>query len=196
MVPALNPNLLTATALLELDKRLPAETPLRELLVVGGFALQIWGIRSELDEATDVDYIGSPVTDIKGLIDAIGFEFGLGNGWLNNDILLSVDDSISELEVSTGKLEFVDVSNNLKHFKLKVATLDTLLRLKLIAIDTSVIAGNLDVRQKDIPDVERVISRLNLKPKQLRSLLDDLADRDLVAEPDEVMRLLNNSLFW
>lgn len=60
-----------------------------ELNVIGGFALILEGIRVRSDY-TDIDYIGSRLPDkIREKIDEIGAEYGLGRGWINNDVLLS-----------------------------------------------------------------------------------------------------------
>jgi len=190
MVPELKPELLTARALLELDRRMPTQSQKLGLYIVGGFALQLWGVRTEVDEATDIDYIGSSVAEYRNLVNAIGFEYGLGNGWLNNDILAPTEDALEMLEASTGRLEFIAVPSPLVNFDLYVATLETLLRLKLIAIDTTLIANDAGSRSKDLKDTVRLISTLQLNQSDVRMVLEDLGDRMFVADPKAVLAAL------
>lgn len=193
MVLELNPELLPARALIELDRRIPAQPQKLELYVVGGFALQIWGVRRDADEATDIDYIGKAVTDFRGIINSIGFKYGLGNGWLNNDILAPTEYALEMLEASTGRLEFVAVSSSLLNFDLFVATLETLLRLKLIAIDTTLIVGDVGNRGKDLQDAVGLVAALKLDRAGVRRVLDDLGDRMFVADPEAVLAALDRA---
>lgn len=193
MVLELNPELLPARALIELDRRIPPQPQKLELYVVGGFALQIWGVRRDADEATDIDYIGKAVTDFRGIINSIGFKYGLGNGWLNNDILAPTEDALEMLEASTGRLEFVAVSSSLLNFDLFVATLETLLRLKLIAIDTTLIVGDVGNRGKDLQDAVGLVAALKLDRAGVRRVLDDLGDRMFVADPEAVLAALDRA---
>ena len=80
---------LVTQALFALDAILPPWPHKVQLFVVGGYALQLAGVRKDPTEATDVDYIGQTFTgETRAAIDEIGLRFGLGKGWLNNDLLL------------------------------------------------------------------------------------------------------------
>ena len=97
-------------ALEELDSRLlKLGVKPFDLKVVGGFALMLENIR--LNDYTDIDYIGKPLDNsIKEIVDSIGLEYGLGRGWINNDVLMSGFD-LDDIELSTGKLEFKHVTD-------------------------------------------------------------------------------------
>ena len=132
-----------------------------ELNVVGGFALTVQRVR--MSDYTDIDYIGATLPEeLREIVDEVGIRYGLGRGWINNDVLLAGSD-LKELELLTGKLEFVHA------FDLRVITVNVLdkrclLRMKIIAIDTSFAeldAGGGFARFKDFDDVLLLMDSLN-----------------------------------
>lgn len=151
-------------ALEELDDRLADMnvTPF-ELSVVGGFALLLEGIR--MSDYTDIDYIGDEFNSkVKDIIEEVGMKYGLGRGWINNDVLLT-DSCLEELENTTGSLKFS------KKLELKVITVNTLdkkclLRMKVIAVDTSYagmsFGGGEFTRQKDFNDIKLLSENLGM----------------------------------
>ena len=142
-----------------------------ELNVIGGFALILEGIRVRSDY-TDIDYIGSRLPDkIREKIDEIGAEYGLGRGWINNDVLLS-GSSLEEIQYCTGKLRFTH------KFDLRVITINSLdlrdlLKMKVIAIDTSYMGielGGEFTRTKDFKDIQDIMEMLGFNMKDLVAL--------------------------
>lgn len=109
-----------------------------------------------MPDYTDIDYIGKDLpTEIKEIIDQIGMEYGLGRGWINNDCLMSGND-LEGLEFSTGKLEFIH-KFDLKVISINALSKECLLRMKVIAIDTSYSGlefGGDFSRIKDFPDIK------------------------------------------
>ncbi|HEU5223029.1 MAG TPA: hypothetical protein VFU07_05035 [Candidatus Lumbricidophila sp.] len=152
-------------ALRELDRELPPLAPGQEpveLNVVGGYALIIRGVRKNLSQLTDVDYIGAALpTQWQETIDRIGVQYGLGRGWVNHDIMLS-GTTLSDMEAATGPLAFQPFETSLTHFRVNVATPETLLRLKIIAVDTALTAVELGgefTRARDLEDIARFESQ-------------------------------------
>ena len=109
---------LVTKALRRLDKSLPAGFPSMRLKVVGGYALQVLAIRTDPAEATDLDYIGQPLpATVKERVDEVGLQFGLGPGWLNNDVLLSGSNDVEDIELATGRLRFVNFdAEGIEHY--------------------------------------------------------------------------------
>ena len=155
-------------ALEELDEALfKKDVAPFELNVVGGFALMVQSIRAS--DYTDVDYVGPTIPDwLKELADEIGLRYGLGRGWLNNDVLLAGND-LEVLEKTVGKLEFSHA------FALKVISVNALdkeclLRLKVIAVDTSfsaVLVGYEFTRFKDFEDIRLLMESLDYSVNDL-----------------------------
>lgn len=141
-------------ALEELDNRLlKLGVKPFDLKVVGGFALMLENVR--LNDYTDINYIGKPLDNsIKEIVDSIGLEYGLGRGWINNDVLMSGFD-LDDIELSTGKLEFKHVTD-MNVIRLYSLDKECILRMKIIAIDTSYMSaestGSFD-RSKDFKDI-------------------------------------------
>lgn len=158
-------------ALEELDNRLyKLGVKPFELKVIGGFALMLEQIR--MDDYTDVDYVGKPLpNDIREIVDSIGKEFGLGRGWLNNDVMMSGME-LEDFEYSTGELTFHHVAD-LNVISLYALDLECILRMKVIAIDTSYMGAENDgdfTRAKDFKDVKMLMERLGMS---LHQLVDD-----------------------
>lgn len=139
-----------------------------ELKVVGGFALLLEQIR--MNDYTDIDYVGKPLDkDVSKLVDQIGLEYGLGRGWLNNDVMMSGLD-LDEFEYATGELKFNHVAD-LKVISLYALDKSSILRMKVIAIDTSYMAAENDgdfTRAKDFKDVKLLMESLECSMAQLK----------------------------
>lgn len=139
-----------------------------ELKVVGGFALLLEQIR--MNDYTDIDYVGKPLDkDVSKLVDQIGLEYGLGRGWLNNDVMMSGLD-LDEFEYATGELKFNHVAD-LKVISLYALDKSSILRMKVIAIDTSYMAAENDgdfTRAKDFKDVKLLMENLGCSMVQLK----------------------------
>ena len=155
-------------ALEELDNRLlKLGVKPFDLKVVGGFALMLENIR--LNDYTDIDYIGKPLDNsIKEIIDSIGLEYGLGRGWINNDVLMSGFD-LDDIELSTGKLEFKHVTD-MNVIRLYSLDKECILRMKIIAIDTSYMSaestGSFD-RSKDFKDIKLLMETIGVGMDEL-----------------------------
>lgn len=139
-----------------------------ELKVVGGFALLLEQIR--MNDYTDIDYVGKPLDkDVSKLVDQIGLEYGLGRGWLNNDVMMSGLD-LDEFEYATGELKFNHLED-LKVISLYALDKSSILRMKVIAIDTSYMAAENDgdfTRAKDFKDVRLLMESLGCSMAQLK----------------------------
>lgn len=146
-------------AIIELDECLKkmGKEPF-DLNVVGGFALIVRGIRSDVDQVTDVDYIGSDLSqNVKNVADTIGIKYGVGRGWINNDLMLT-GTTLKDIEFATGPLHFTD-GIDLSVIRLKILEATDLLRMKLISLDTSLSAvefGGDFTRMKDLDDIIRL----------------------------------------
>lgn len=155
-------------ALEELDNRLlKLGVKPFDLKVVGGFALMLENIR--LNDYTDIDYIGKPLDNsIKEIVDSIGLEYGLGRGWINNDVLMSGFD-LDDIELSTGKLEFKHVTD-MNVIRLYSLDKECILRMKIIAIDTSYMSaestGSFD-RSKDFKDIKLLMETIGVGMDEL-----------------------------
>jgi len=188
-------------ALIALDNLLPDnQRPIR-LYVVGGYALQLNSVRTDPNAVTDVDYVGETFDiDVKRIIDRIGSEFGLGPGWLNNDLLLS-GSTISELEQYTGPLSFV-IRNlpGLKHITIYAADTLSVLRMKIIAIDTTLL-NYLDnptlgfTRLKDFNDIELACAQLGLDEGGLKKLVTEMDLEGLLLEPASTLNAIRREVF-
>ena len=195
---------LVTRALMELDDRLPEDFPVLKLNIVGGYALQIRQIRTNPHQATDLDYLGSPHgQEYRPLVDEVGAKYGLSPGWLNNDLQLGEYDSIADIEISTGPLEFESLQSDLTHFEVSVATVPTLLRMKLISLGDQLI-GFLDdefpsefVRVNDAVDLRMIFQAMGLTVDQIHQVIDELAANDYVLLPADlkiaVKQLLTDS---
>jgi len=150
---------LVIAALRELDATLPPLAkgePQFILNVVGGYALIVRNIRTDRNQLTDIDYAGAKLPVAwRHIVDEIGAKYNLGRGWINNDLVLS-DTGLEDLQLSTGLLEFKTFSTGLEHFQINIATEETLLRMKIIAVDTTLAAMSLGddfTRARDLEDI-------------------------------------------
>ena len=135
--------------------------------VVGGFAMIGEGLRDA--ENTDIDYIGNQLfsDNFRSVVDDIGIRHGLGRGWINNDVMLS-GFSVDDFELSTGKLHFHPLFE-LEKIKVEILDAKDLLKMKLIAIDTSLTAVEAEgdfTRAKDLRDIAKLLERQGLTVKE------------------------------
>lgn len=156
-------------AVIELSQQMEKKNiPPVSINVVGGFALMLNGIR-DADCRTDIDYVGDPLPDdFNKLADRIGNKYRLGTGWINNDVMLS-GISLEDFEYSTGKLHFSE-SMQVGNITINVLDEQDVLRMKLIAVDTSSMAaenGGEFSRIKDMPDVVTLLDRNNISCDQI-----------------------------
>ena len=155
-------NTLMYEGLKELNNYLVSENlPSYHFNVIGGFAMICHELRP--GGVTDIDFVGNELPEkLVRKIDEIGKKLGLGGGWINNDTMLS-GTTIEDFEITTGKLHF---SHAFSMEKISVDILDKkdLLRLKVIAVDTSLAAyeyGGEFTRMKDLPDIARLMEDLD-----------------------------------
>ena len=178
-------------ALRDLDERLDAAgfEGVMDIQVVGGYALQLHGVRSNLDEATDIDYYGEALPlHYATLIEAVGVTHGLERLWFNIYVMSPDGDPIGDMEIAIGKLRFAPSAslNDLRHFRVQIADVDTLLRMKLIAIDTQAIA-DIDrwdlARPRDLDDVALIASTTSI---DVMKVIAEMGDDGLLLEPAAV----------
>lgn len=168
-------------ALKELNKAMiKHDCPPITLNVVGGFALMIHEDRLP-SEYTDIDFAGPALSaQVKQMSVDIAHKMakmeqyqdengkgGLEDDWLNNDLLLS-GTSLEDMEFSTGKLHF-HPAYELDKIKINVLDERELLRMKLIALDTSLVEleSNQDfTRAKDLKDIAMLIDKLGMTVEQ------------------------------
>ena len=162
-------------ALKELNEKLmQADTPPISLKVVGGFAMMCNETRDK-SGVTDIDYIGPDLArEVEQIAEDIGRKHNLGAHWINNDILLS-GSTLEDIEFSTGKLHFYPAFD-LEKIAIDVLKSEDLLRMKVIAIDTSLTAldfGGEFTRTKDFADVKSLMKQLNIDISKLKELTGD-----------------------
>lgn len=152
------------------------------LHVVGGFALLLWGIRKNGEEYTDIDYIGKSFSsDIQDIIGSIGMKYGFGTDWINNDIMLA-GSSLEEMEYATGPLHFKPFMN-LSVIKVMALYKEDLLRLKLIALDTSLLGsafGGQFTRYKDFNDIIALMNELQMDIEDLEQYEEYLMNPEII----------------
>ena len=161
---------LVTRALRELDGRLPEDFPHMDINVVGGFALQVLKVRTDVNQATDLDYIGKPLpASVMRVVDEVGLQFGLDPKWFNNDVLLAGYTSVADIEGATGPLTFIpNAVPGLRHFTVAVADAKSILRMKLVAIDTQLVTYLDDAfrsdftRGKDLADISLLAAYLRM----------------------------------
>ena len=128
--------------------------PSVDIKAVDGFAMIVRGLRNK-DEVTDIDYVSEVLSDdFLELSEEIGLKYGFEEHWINNDVLLA-GATLEDLEFATGKLSFSDAFN-LGNLSVSVLDEDGLLRMKLVTVDTSLMAyesGGEFTRFKDLPDI-------------------------------------------
>lgn len=90
--------------------------------------------------------------------------------------------------MATGPLEFEPYDSGLSHFKVNIATEATLLRMKLIAVDTSLTAtqhGGDFTRARDLGDLPRFEAR---KPGSVQRMVSEMDDDMLLLDPESTRR--------
>lgn len=163
-------------ALEDLDGRLAAlgVAPFA-LNVIEGFALLLEGVRRNVHDYTDIDHISQDFNkQIREMIQEVGVNYGFEKNWINNEVILS-GSNLKHIELATGKLHFV------KRAKLSVITVyslnkESLLRMKVIAIDTSLFAFFNDgafPRIKDFPDVKILMDHMGCDFQQMKAITQD-----------------------
>lgn len=162
-------------AVIELSQEMKKRNmPPVSINVVGGFALMMNKTRNPND-TTDIDYVGSPLPeDFDKLADKIGIKHKLGRGWINNDVMLT-GNTMEDFEFATGKLHF-DKSMTVGNIQINILDEKDVLRMKLIAIDTSLMAveeGGEFSRIKDLPDIDRLLTKYDIKTNQIMDQYDD-----------------------
>ena len=162
-------------AVTELSERLlEQKMPPVSLNVIGGFALMLREIRDPND-TTDIDYVGRRLPDrFENIANEIGFKHGLGKGWINNDGMLD-GTSLEDFEYATGDLHF-DPALKIGNILINVLDEKDLLRMKLIAVDTSLSGielGGEFTRDKDLPDIKVLMERQNITPDMLQDKFGD-----------------------
>lgn len=163
-------------ALIELNERLKEEGISGiELNVVGGFAMMSHGLR-ESDGYTDIDYVGDNLPKrVADIADDIGFKYHLGRHWINNDVLLA-GATLEDLEFTTGKLHFQEAFE-LETMKINILETPDLLKMKVMAIDTSLSAVELGdgdfTRAKDFNDIIKLKDALSLSTANIKEMMGD-----------------------
>jgi hypothetical protein len=162
-------------ALMELNKQMKEKNmPPVTLNVIGGFALMLHDIR-DINSQTDIDYVGAGIpAEIHAIADPIGIKYGLGKGWINNDVMLT-DISMQNFEFATGELHF-EPALDMEKMKINILSEDDLLRMKIIAIDTSCTAIELGgdfTRMKDIPDILQLMERQMMNYEDVETEYED-----------------------
>lgn len=154
-------------AIAELDTEMSKRNmPPIQLNVIGGFALMLHGAR-DINDQTDIDYVGKSLPEeITEIANPIGVKHGLGNGWINNDVMLSGTD-MESFEFTTGKLHFKPALTT-DNIRINILDPEDLLRLKIISIDTASTAievGGDFTRAKDIPDIIKLSEMQHTTPQ-------------------------------
>lgn len=158
-------------ALEELSERMSEEQmPEVSLNVIGGFAMMLYEMRTPYD-ITDIDYVGKTLyKKFNQEADAIGMKYGLGKGWINNDAMLQ-GTTQDDLEFSTGELHFKPAMK-VGPIQINVLIPEDILRLKWIAVDTSLTAvdeGGDFSRVKDLHDIELLMKSLDVTVDDMTS---------------------------
>lgn len=174
-------------ALVEFDEefgKLNNKKPM-SLNVIGGFALIVPGIRK--GDYTDIDYAGKDFPEkVKELVDKIGMKYNLGRGFINNDCLVT-GTTLEDMEYATGPLTFSH-GFDLKYITVNILVPKDVLKMKMIAIDTSYMGMDLGgefTRLKDFGDIAAICEEEHLN-------IDDVVDmtKDYILCP-EIYTLLN-----
>lgn len=137
-------------ALKDLDKELQGEHIV--ICAVGGFALA-WHHVRENGLTMDIDTVTEDYPDsVIAAIEKVAKKRSLDKWWLNNDV--AADDAEFLSESLALKWEIVDVG--LKNITLYVANQESLLVLKLAALEDGWISG----RKHDLDDAIRLLIKL------------------------------------
>jgi hypothetical protein len=130
----------------ELDG-LKLEAPLR-VRAIGGYALLKYGVRSEERALTvDIDSVTKKYSAaVEAAIATVGEKAGLDHDWLNNYGVMDNDpDTVEEMIDAKWTPQAMDLRN----IAVDLATIETLTRSKIIAVDTAQESG----RTQDEPDL-------------------------------------------
>lgn len=132
-----------------------------EVRAVDGFALA-WrhvrecGLTADIDTITD-DYPES----VTHAVERVGKQLGLGKWWLNNDA--AADDAEFLIESMDLRWEFV--SCGFEHIDLYICELESLLKLKLAALEDSALSG----RVRDLDDAIAALVKMGVTKERFRS---------------------------
>ena len=163
-------------ALVELSEEMGDEhIPPITINAVGGFALMLHGKR-DIDSVTDIDYIGTEFSQqFNKIADRIGNKHKLGTGWINNDIMVS-GYTLDDFTASTGELHFTP-AGQIGNIAINVLEEKDLLKLKIIAIDTSLMACEYEgdfTRRKDLADIKNLMQSQNMTIDDIRDKWNDM----------------------
>jgi len=159
-------------ALTDLDNELRelVKEPI-ELNTIGGFALILNNVRKNPDEYTDIDFVGQDFdSKIRSIIGKVGMRHNLGQNWLNNDVS-AIDSSIESLELMVGEVEFKPILE-MQSLKLNAARPEDILRMKVVAIDTWIMAmpeNEPYTRTKDFGDIELLLKHTSKNLNTLKA---------------------------
>ena len=127
---------------------------------VGGFALMFHGLRAENPLSKDIDSLTELPSNVYKMAQDLD-----PSGWLNDDV--SVDYGLPEKMKEA--LVFVDSPHNFKCIKLQVAVLESLMAMKLYAIDNMLRRGydkHTNPRIQDPADVKEILRLYDIKNEQ------------------------------
>jgi hypothetical protein len=145
-----------------------------EIRIVGGFALIVHGIR-DTGFTQDIDSMTREFApDIKATIAKIGKEMGIKLGWLNADMVLDDPEIIRDI---VGELVF-ESYDEFKVLQVSVASLPSLLRLKLVAAGDNLEITNDEVEfERHFEDVKALMRALDISSaQQLATVAPHIAD--------------------
>ncbi len=144
-------------ALHRLDSLLDAHIEVR---AVGGFALA-WRHVREYGLTADIDTITNDYPKpVMRMIERVGEQFGLGKWWLNNDA--AADDAEFLIESMDLRWELVDCGFD--HIDLYICELESLLKLKLAALEDSALSG----RVRDLDDAVATLVKMGTTKDRFR----------------------------
>jgi len=132
-----------------------------QVRAIGGFAMLKHGIRSG-DRAFTVD-IDSVTRDYEAAviqaIATVAERAGLDNDWLNNYNVM--DNDPGQVESMIGA-EWIIQKVKLKNIEVSIATIETLTRAKIIAVDNM----EFSEREQDLPDLAELLAHQGIKTMQ------------------------------
>lgn len=161
-------------AIQELDEELDAiDAPHMDLKVVGGFAMLLNNLRPHSKSNTDVDYVGPDLTEqILAIEEKVGARHNFESHWINNDVIMS-GMTLEQFEMCTGKLNFI-LKASLKRIDLYSLDEEGLIRMKLIALDTSYLGatacGGQFTRAKDLEDIRLLMENQKMTLRDLQKI--------------------------
>lgn len=139
---------------------LKLETPLR-VRAIGGYALLKHGVRSEERALTvDIDSVTKRYSAaVEAAIATVAERAGLDSDWLNNYGVMDNDPDTVEEMIDA---EWTPQAMDLRNIAVDVATIETLTRSKIIAVDTALESG----RDQDEPDLVSLLQHQNITSMQ------------------------------